>query len=458
QYVYADKIRVTDFHMASIPPPLCHYQLNLTSAICCLAQSKKHVAFLLSNRTVSLYNVVDRKYVHEKDYELDEGIGNVSLIYNLQWKDDDQLSFLECSSTWNIVEVTLERSGFATCRVVYKSYMELLWQSYSSRGYVVETFDGKWNLLEESRNQLEPLCLDASGNIEFKTQFCYNCCFYEQERIVVGLTRSNQFLVNNRLLSDNVGSYSVGDEFLLLLTLDHRIRTFLISDISAGTTVSKLGGGRAVERGSTIIGHDPSGTTVWLQMPRGNLETLHLRALLISKLMKLMDKLEYRQAIELMRKQRVNMNLLYDHSPELFMNNMRRFVDEVGDCDYLNLFILSLSDEDTTTTLYSENYPQKTGRSRERPGEKKVNMICEHLRSTILKLEPKRVCAFFTAVLSTYIKHIPPMISEGLVALHDEASQFDCKDELEQKWIRYISVLVPEKNLFSAALETGNIP
>ncbi|MFH4977568.1 hypothetical protein AB6A40_004277 [Gnathostoma spinigerum] len=49
-----NKIRVTDFHMASIPPPLCHYQLNFTSAICCVAQSKKHIAFLLSNRTVSL--------------------------------------------------------------------------------------------------------------------------------------------------------------------------------------------------------------------------------------------------------------------------------------------------------------------------------------------------------------------------------------------------------------------
>ena len=46
---------------------------------------------------------------------------------------------------------------------------------------------------------------------------------------------------------------------------------------------------RRVERGSRIVTVVGDGTQVVLQMPRGNLETIHPRALLISSLKKLMD-------------------------------------------------------------------------------------------------------------------------------------------------------------------------
>ena len=50
------------------------------------------------------------------------------------------------------------------------------------------------------------------------------------------------------------------------------------------------------------------------------------------------------------------MNLIVDHAPEIFVNNIDRFVAEVEDADYLNLFITSLNDQDVTKTLYKTGY------------------------------------------------------------------------------------------------------
>ena len=45
-----------------------------------------------------------------------------------------------------------------------------------------------------------------------------------------------------------------------------------------------------VETGAVIVSTDPQGTKVILQMPRGNLEEIHPRALVLSYLGDLLDK------------------------------------------------------------------------------------------------------------------------------------------------------------------------
>lgn len=50
----------------------------------------------------------------------------------------------------------------------------------------------------------------------------------------------------------------------------------------------------------------------------GNIETIYLRSLLINLLKKLIDSLKYVECIHLMKRHRIDMNLLYDHNPEVF--------------------------------------------------------------------------------------------------------------------------------------------
>lgn len=74
---------------------------------------------------------------------------------------------------------------------------------------------------------------------------------------------------------------------------------------------------RRIERGSRIVTAVPSDTRLILQMPRGNLETVFPRALVLSEVRRNLDSLEFGVAFRFMRKHRLNLNLLYDNNPQV---------------------------------------------------------------------------------------------------------------------------------------------
>ena len=48
----------------------------------------------------------------------------------------------------------------------------------------------------------------------------------------------------------------------------------------------------------------------------------------------------------MLRQHKIDINLIYDVNPEQFMANIAKFVEEVKQVDYLNLFINSLNEEE----------------------------------------------------------------------------------------------------------------
>ena len=42
------------------------------------------------------------------------------------------------------------------------------------------------------------------------------------------------------------------------------------------------------------------------------------------------------------RKHRIDLNILYDHDPKSFLNNVESFVNQIKKVDYLNLFLSNL--------------------------------------------------------------------------------------------------------------------
>jgi elongator complex protein 1 len=79
-----------------------------------------------------------------------------------------------------------------------------------------------------------------------------------------------------------------------------------------------------------------------LQMPRGNLETIYPRAMVVAGIRKLVDEKNYGRAFTYCRSQRVDMNILYDHRPEQFIANVGLFLEQVKDVSYIDLFLSSL--------------------------------------------------------------------------------------------------------------------
>ena len=76
---------------------------------------------------------------------------------------------------------------------------------------------------------------------------------------------------------------------------------------------------RLAKRGSALITVLSDTPLAVLQMPRGNLEALYPRSLVLPHVMSLISKGEYGSAVEVMRRQKVDLNLLVDMNPYRFL-------------------------------------------------------------------------------------------------------------------------------------------
>lgn len=84
---------------------------------------------------------------------------------------------------------------------------------------------------------------------------------------------------------------------------------------------------RAVERGSRIV--VINNTKAVLQMPRGNLEGIYPRIVMLNHIIEDIENLEYGKAFRLLRNHKIDINLIYDVNPDKFLANIAKFVKEV---------------------------------------------------------------------------------------------------------------------------------
>ena len=77
-------------------------------------------------------------------------------------------------------------------------------------------------------------------------------------------------------------------------------------------------------------------------MPRGNLETVHPRPLVLSTVYASLDALDYRPALLSCRKHRLDLNIIHNYAPQIFLQNIEKFVRDVDKTDLFNLFLSGL--------------------------------------------------------------------------------------------------------------------
>ena len=80
-------------------------------------------------------------------------------------------------------------------------------------------------------------------------------------------------------------------------------------------------------------------------MPRGNLEGIQPRIILLKEVIELVSSKSFGKAFRLCRQHKLDINLLYDVNPTQFLDHIDKFVKEVPNVDHLNLFINALCDE-----------------------------------------------------------------------------------------------------------------
>uniref|UniRef100_A0A1I7VRA1 Elongator complex protein 1 n=1 Tax=Loa loa TaxID=7209 RepID=A0A1I7VRA1_LOALO len=454
-------VRVTDLKAAPIPPPMCHYELTFPNTVCEVAQYNGSAAFLLADHSLLAYKLRERKFEEYAAYDTTD-LPKDCICYNICLNDSNRLSAIIASSRYSLYSLSLKNTNRKKSKCLYSTEKPFVWHSHFTDGFVLQGIDGQWFSIKEDQDQnYRP----ETGKL-FGTGSALHYCRYSLNKdSIFGISKTNDLIMNGRSILKYVGSYTVDENYLLTVTFvshssSSKLQITELKDISTTREIS-CKTSRAVERGAMLIGHEANGTRVWLQMPRGNLETIHLRELLLNKLKELLNDLHFKDAAIIMKKHRIDMNLFYDHNPEFFMKNIGQFVEDIGSAELLNLFVASLNNNNVTMGIYSENYSNsnhtRLDKGAVKSDETKVQNVCTAIREYILSLDDILITDFYTTVISTYLKEQPPQVSKALSALRKQSLKLPNGTELEKKWIAYVSLLAPNENLFNVALSTYDL-
>ncbi|POI33793.1 hypothetical protein CIB84_002455 [Bambusicola thoracicus] len=157
---------------------------------------------------------------------------------------------------------------------------------------------------------------------------------------------------------------------------------------------------RKVERGSRIITVVPQDTKVVLQMPRGNLETVHHRALVLAQIRKWLDR-----------------------------------------------------DEDFTKTMYPSLSSSSNDQPHQQPEQKKVNLICDVMRVAMECIDPEKYCL---SILTAHVKKNPPELETALQKVHDlrENISPNAAAVSAEEALKYLLFLVDVNELYDYSLGT----
>ncbi|XP_043231779.1 elongator complex protein 1-like [Amphibalanus amphitrite] len=353
------------------------------------------------------------------------------------------------------VSVTLSRTVPVSCAPLITSAV-----GGGSADAVVHSEEGSMALLDTETAELRPLT-DSQSGTEVRLpvpaqQVVAVSGGPAGRRRVLSLTGQRRLYCDGRPLLSACSSFGVSDDFLVVTTLEHTLLCLPLTALLAdGSSVSESSwsevGTRRLERGSRLVTAVRGDTRLVLQMPRGNLEVIHPRPLVVARLARLMDSAEYYTAYSEMRRHRINLNLLVDHDPETFAARCDDICAALRhEPSWLCVFVSDLSEEDVTRTLYRESYRSRSAAAAP-PG--KVDRVCELVRDSLERLDRGRL---LLPLLTTLVRHTRPRLEEALRVISQlrDTPPTEPGAVTADAALRYLICLVDVDQLYSVAMGT----
>ncbi|KAL1776415.1 Elongator complex 1 [Sigmodon hispidus] len=500
------RVLVTVFRQTVIPPPMCTYRLQIPHPVNQVVfsahlEKSNDLAILDASNQISVYKCGGDKLKVDSTVKLGAVGGNGFKVplrlphlekrYTVQFGDneDEEVNPLQlCLLTWieEDVFLAITHSPSSLKSVIYRltaapsEVDEVQGQlnvsssvtvdgvviglccSSKTKSSVVQLADGQvFKCLWESSSLTVEPWKSSEG---FAIRFAHPCTQMDLAMIggqeyVLGLTDRCRFFINDTEVASNITSFVVCDEFLLLTTHSHTCQCFSLKDASlkmlqAGLCSSHEANReslRKVERGSRIVTVVPQDTKLILQMPRGNLEVVHHRALVLAQIRKWLDNLKFKEAFECMRKLRINLNLIHDHNPKVFLENVETFVKQIDSVNHINLFFTELKEEDVTKTMYPPPVTKSVQMSRD-PDRKKLDLICDAMRVAMENINPRKYCL---SILTSHVKKTPPELEIVLQKVHELQGNVPTAETVSaEEALKYLLLLVDVNDLYNHSLGT----
>jgi elongator complex protein 1 len=343
-------------------------------------------------------------------------------------------------------------------------------------------------LPSEAEPLLEP-CQWIAGLKDTSTMTTENGSHIQRQRLVVGLTARSRLYCHDLLLCDSASSFVLTTEHQFLCYASAgsqcQIRFIPLADLHnfdplMGSDENYILEGyepRNIERGGRVVAVLPQQPSAILQMPRGNMEGIFPRALVLRFAMLKITNGEYKESFLMMRRQKVDLNILLDLNIWKFLDTgVIDFIEQVESIDHLNLLIAGLQNWDVTQGRYvvpgwfrKEDTRVDPENEEEFDFATKVNQVCLKLRSVMREAERAGHTLggrsiqdghFLLPILSTFAKENPPQLVEALHLIKENAlsshSATSRKPPLfsdrAQSSIQYLAFLADYELLFETAL------
>ncbi|VEU21829.1 DEKNAAC102885 [Brettanomyces naardenensis] len=308
-------------------------------------------------------------------------------------------------------------------------------------------------------------------------QFCsrYSVAQVDSDLLIpFGITDSGKLFVGNRLLCSGVTSMLLTDSFLLYTTAQHELKFMHLKNNHSlldetqpleipdaeNAESSYDERARMIERGSWLVSAVPSQAFVTLQAPRGNLETIYPRIMVLSGVRSDIKSKHYRSAFLACRTHRIALDILHDYDPISFFNHIEQFINELGKVEYLDLFLSCLLEEDVAKTKYRETSAQeeklegqfkKLSVKVDTPADGKISKICDAILEVLLT--PKYESKYLQSIITAYACQKPPKTEKALELIEslNNASE-------TEKCVQHLCFLLDVNKLYDVALGIYNIP
>ena len=283
-----------------------------------------------------------------------------------------------------------------------------------------------------------------------------------QDQVHFKLSRNGSLLANQRLIARNCTSFVATPQYLIFTTSQHLLKFIHMGRIEELETPPDTPESdercRSIERGARIVTVIPSSFALVLQMPRGNLETIYPRALVLAGIRIMIERREFRDAFLACRNHRVDLNILHDYAPTEFMANVNRFIGQVKKIGHIDLFLSQLREEDVSRTMYQETLKKKTSQERtyredasgsgaplDGIAHAKVNAICDAFLDDL----KQKGASHLQNVITAHVCKSPPDLDGGLGEITRLRAQ---GSEKVDRLVEHICFLAEVNKLYDHAL------
>ncbi|KAK6535140.1 hypothetical protein TWF694_001618 [Orbilia ellipsospora] len=448
-------LKLTPFRYANVPPPMSLCSVALAANIIDVAFSPSgDEIVLLSEKQIDLIKWDIRgsgrkatPQVHSAIIQLEStnhrqvcffGTQKLIVLYGSSSLD----IYSQSGSSWKFsshLEATLSWSGVSNIKLSNDN-SNILCQDLSGDTYIFNE-----NLIAfDCKHLLQPSIVDDIYNAD------------EDKRIIVGLSEHGRLFANDKTLLNGCTSFIVTGRHIIVTTIQNFLKFIPITPGVENLRVSPDDAGgselcRIIERGGKLVTVIPSTFAVILQMPRGNLETIYPRALVLAGIRDAIDLKDYKTAFSFCRTHRVDLNLLYDHNPEQFLDSVDAFLEQVDSVQYVDLFLSQLKDEDVSKSMYELTLTDSMKTS---DGEKlysaaeipnKVNIICDAMLEGI----QRRRTPSTQNLVTCYVSKKPADLDRGLLMISQMKKNASEDTDLA---IEHICFLADVNQLYEHAL------